>query len=121
MIDDFLIEREPIIWSAPEGFPPSLVPDGLFTQDAPSGLEVVLTTARHRPTAADLRRAWSKRRGGRASPVLLVAAYPGAEGTRVSLCGPAGDQPMVQHDIEVSQAERLAEVALVICSVTAAG
>ena len=30
----------------------------------------------------------------------------------MSLCGPAGDQPMVQHDVEVSQAERLAEVAL---------
>ena len=30
----------------------------------------------------------------------------------MSLCGPAGEQPMVQHDVEVSQAERLAEVAL---------
>ena len=112
MIDDFLIEREPITWSAPEGFPASLVPAGLFTQDAPSGLKVLLATASRRPTAADLRRAWSKRRAGRASPVLLVAAYPTAEDRRVSLCGPAGDQPMVQHDTEMSQAERLAEVAL---------
>ena len=112
MIDDFLIQREPITWSAPDGFPASLVPTGLFTQDAPSGLEVVLATASRRLSAADLRRAWSKRRGGRASPVLLVAAYPTTEGRRVSLCGPAGDQPMVQHDAEVSQAERLAEVAL---------
>ena len=30
----------------------------------------------------------------------------------MSLCGPAGEQPMVQHDVEISQAERLAEVAL---------
>ena len=30
----------------------------------------------------------------------------------MSLCGPAGEQPMVQHDVENSQAERLAEVAL---------
>ena len=112
MLDDFLIEREPITWSTPEGFPASLVPAGLFTQEAPSGLEVLLATATRRPTAVDLRRAWSKRRGGRASPVLLVAAYPTSEGQRVSLCGPAGDQPMVQHDVEVSQAERLAEVAL---------
>ena len=112
MMEDFLIEREPITWSTPEGFPSSLVPAGLFTQDAPSGLEVLLATAERRPTAADLRRAWSKRRGGRASPVLLVAAYPTSGGQRVSLCGPAGEQPMVQHDIEMSQAERLAEVAL---------
>ena len=112
MLDDFLIEREPITWTAPEGFPASLVPAGLFTQDAPSGLEVLLATASRRPTAVDLRRAWSKRRAGRVSPVLLVAAYPTAEGRRVSLCGPAGDQPMVQHDAEMSQAERLAEVAL---------
>ena len=112
MIDDFLIDREPITWLAPEGFPASLAPAGLFTQDAPSGLEVLLATAARRPTAADLRGAWSKRRRGRASPVLVVAVYPRAEGTRASLCGPAGDQPMVQHDVEVSQAERLARVAL---------
>ena len=84
----------------------------VHTQDAPSGLEVLLATATRRLTATDPRRAWAKRRGGRASPVLLVAAYPTAEGRRASLCGPAGDQPMVQHDAEMSQAERLAEVAL---------
>ncbi len=112
MLDHFLIEREPITWPAPEGFPASLVPAGLFAQDAPSGLEVLLTTAPSRPATADLRRAWSKRRAGRASPVLLVAAYPTAEGPRASLCGPAGDQPMVHHNTEISQAERLAEVAL---------
>ncbi len=44
--------------------------------------------------------------------MLLIVAYPSADGVRVSLCGPAGDQPTVQHDVEVSQAERLAEVAL---------
>ena len=112
MIDDFLIDREPITWLAPEGFPASLAPAGLFTQDAPSGLEVLLATAARRPTAADLRGAWSKRRRGRASPVLVVAVYSSAEGTRASLCGPAGDQPMVQHGVEMSQAERLARVAL---------
>ena len=44
--------------------------------------------------------------------MLVVARYPAAEGERVSLCGPAGEQPIVQHDVEVSQAERLADVAL---------
>ena len=111
-MEDFLTDREPITWSVPDGFPASLTPAGLFTQDALSGLEVLLATAPRRPTVADLRQAWSKRRGRRASPVLLVAAYPTTTGRRASLCGPAGDQPMVQHDVEVSQAERLAEVAL---------
>lgn len=48
LIDDFLIEREPITWSAPKGFPGSLVPAGLFAQDAarpdPAG---------HRPMPTD--------------------------------------------------------------------
>ena len=109
---EFLAERDFIGWSAPEGFPASLAPAGLFTQDAPNGLEVALAESPRKPTAPDLRRAWSKRRAGRASPVLVVARYPTAEGERVSLCGPAGDQPIVQHGVEVSQAERLAGVAL---------
>ena len=85
---------------------------GVFVQDTPSGLEVTLIRASGKPRAAELRDGWSKRRAGRASPVLLVAFYPTAEGQRVSLCGPVGEPPVVHHDLEVSQAERLAEVAL---------
>ena len=109
---EFLPERDSIGWSAPEGFPASFAPAGLFTQDAPNGLEVALAQSPRRPSAADLRRAWAKRRAGRASPVLIVVCYPTAEGERVSLCGPAGEPPIVQPDVEVSQAERLAGVAL---------
>ena len=109
---EFLSERDFIGWSAPEGFPALLDPAGLFTQDAPHGLEVALAESPRKPTAPDLRRAWAKRRAGRVSPVLVVARYPTTEGERVSLCGPAGDPPIVQHGVEVSQAERLAGVAL---------
>ncbi len=115
-MDDFLLDRDPTTWSAPTGFPPSLAPAGVFVQRAPSGLEVALVRALGKPRTADLREGWAKRRAGRASPVLLVAFYPTAEGQRVSqrvsLCGPVGEPPVVHHDIEVSQAERLAEVAL---------
>ncbi len=115
-MDDFLLDRDPTTWSAPTGFPPSLAPAGVFVQRAPSGLEVALVRASGKPRTADLREGWAKRRAGRASPVLLVAFYPTAEGQRVSqrvsLCGPVGEPPVVHHDIEVSQAERLAEVAL---------
>ena len=109
---EFLAERDPVTWAAPAGFPKSLEPDGLFVQDAPHGLEVVLARAERRPAAADMRAAWTKRRAGRVSPVLLIAAHP-AHGTwRASLCGPVGDKPAVYAEIELSQAERLARAAL---------
>lgn len=111
-MDDFLVDRDPTTWSSPPGFSSSLTPAGVFVQDAPSGLEVTLVRALSRPRAAELREGWTKRRSGRASPVLLVAFYPTAEGQRVSLCGPVGEPPVVHHDLEVSQAERLSEVAL---------
>ena len=112
LTDEFLIERDPVRWSAPEGFPKSLRPAGLFAQDVSSGLEVVLVETARRPNAPVMRRAWSKRRGGRASPVLLLAFYPTSDGGRVSLCGPSGEQPVVRHGLDVSQVERLAAVAL---------
>ena len=87
-------------------------PDGLFMQAAPYGLEVVLARAVRRPSAADLRAAWAKRRAGRVSPVLLVVVHPVHGEWKTSLCGPVGDQPAVHHGIDVSQAERLAAVAL---------
>ena len=111
-MNDFLPDRDPTTWAAPERFPSGLVPSGVFVQEAPSGLEVTVVHAARRPSAADLRDGWSKRRAGRASPVLLAAFYPTTEGERVSLCGPVGDPPLVHHDLEVSQVERLAEVAL---------
>ena len=90
-MDDFLVDRDPTTWSAPDRFPKSLTPAGVFVQEAPSGLEVTLVRAPSKPRAANLREGWSKRRAGRASPVLLVAFYPTAEGPRVSLCGPVGE------------------------------
>ena len=111
-MDDFLVDRDPTTWSVPDRFPASLTPAGVFVQKAPSGLEVTLVRASSKPRAADLRDGWSKRRAGRASPVLLVAFYPTAEGPRAALCGPVGEPPVVHHDIEVSQAERLSDVAL---------
>ena len=111
-MDGFLLDRDPTTWTAPVGFPTALVPAGVFVQETPSGLEVTLVRASGTPKTADLRDGWSKRKAGRASPVLLVAFYPSADGQRVSLCGPVGEPPVVHHGIEVSQAERLAEVAL---------
>ena len=112
LVDEFLIERDPVRWSAPEGFPTALRPAGLFAQDAPGGLEVVLVETARKPNVRVMRGAWLKRRAGRASPVLLLAFYPSSDGARVSLFGPSGEQPVVRHDLDVSQVERLAAVAL---------
>ena len=106
------MERDPTTWAAPAGFPARLVPAGVFVQDAPSGLEVALVRAPAKPSAAELREAWTKRRDRRASPVLLLAFYPSGDGERVSACGPVGDPPVVHDDVGVSQVERLAAVAL---------
>ena len=110
--DDFLSDLDPISWAAPPGFPRSLRPAGMFPQDAHHGLEVVLAEAGGRPSAADMRMGWSKRRAGRVSPVLLVVFHPAPDGRRVSLCGPAGGTPVIHRDIEPSQAERLTRAAL---------
>ena len=83
----------------------------MFTQDAPGGLEVALATAAHRPTLADVRRAWNKRQAGRATPVLLVVIHPDADGAKASLCGPT-DRQFAHRDLDPSQVERLADHAL---------
>lgn len=101
LTNEFLIDRDPVRWSAPEGFPSSLRPAWLFAQDAPSGLEVVLVEAASKPNAPVMRRAWLKRRAERASPVVMLAFYPSSDGVRVSLCGPSGEQPVVRHDLDV--------------------
>ncbi len=109
--NSFLLDREPRQWAAPPGFPTSLKPQGIFIQDAPSGLEVAFATASHRPSPADIRRAWDKRQAGRATPVLMVVLYPAADGPQAALCGPT-DKQFVHHDLDLSQAERLADHAL---------
>ncbi len=111
-MDEFLVDWVPQTWKAPGGFPNSLTPAGMFVQDGANGLEIVLASARRKPSNSDLRKAWLARRDKRVSPVLLVAFYPSAHGERVALCGPVGDPPVVHADVEVSQAERIAAVAL---------
>ena len=60
------------------------------------------------PTTNALQRAFKDRKGGRASPVLIVVTH--SEGA--SLCGTGGDQPPVFHAQDISQAERLCNSAL---------
>jgi hypothetical protein len=110
--DTFLVEFDPTRWSAPDGFPASMVPAGMFAQDVPNGLEVVLTSSTGHPSVSDLRRAWEKRRAKRASPVLLVVGYPVGDATKVAVCGPVGEQASVYQELDLGRIERLASLAL---------
>ncbi len=125
MPEDFLADRDPIPWQAPEGLPKYMKPVGMFPQLAHDvgatggrqvqvshGLEVVLAQASRRPTAADMRVAWRKRKGGRASPVLMLVFHFDLEGEKVSVCGPVGEQPAVHQSLEIAPVERIADCAL---------
>ena len=78
-----------------------LEPKALYLGQGQNAFEVALVEATTTPTAGALQAAWKARRGGRASPVLLVAL----SGVEAALCGPAGDQPPVRFDVDRGQAE----------------
>lgn len=110
--DDFLVEREPRRWKAPDGMPVAIKAGQVFLQEADYGLEVAAAEAAKRPTTSDVRKAWKVRHGGRPSPVLLAVGYPVEGGTAIAICGPAGEEPPVHFDLEVARVERLADTAL---------
>lgn len=110
--DTFLADREPRRWSSADGSPEAITAGQVFLQDADYGLEIAVGEAARRPTTADMRRAWTVRHGGRPSPVLLAVGYPHAGGTAVAVCGPAGENPPVYFDLDISRIERLAAAAL---------
>lgn len=85
-----------------------LAPHALHLGQGQNALEVVVVTAATKPQASLLQAACKGRRGGRASPVLLVALYEG----RAALCGPVGENPPVRYDIDLGQAERLCATLL---------
>jgi hypothetical protein len=92
--------------------PTSIKAGQVFLQEADYGLEVAVAEAAKRPTSADMRKAWKARHGGRPSPVLLAVGYPGGDGPAVAVCGPAGQDPPVHFDLDLSRVERLAATAL---------
>lgn len=74
-----------------------------------SQLEVVVTDSEGRPTEEYLRNTYTDRRGGRVSPILVVATYGDGE---VGLCGPSGEEPNVYRDIDEGPARRVCDAAL---------
>ena len=110
--DDFLSELQPRKWSAPDGAPKAIEPSLLFLGIGDHALEVALASSSVRPKADDVRKLWIARQGRRPSPLLLIIGYPKDGGIALTVCGPAGEQPTLLHDLPISQVERLASAAL---------
>jgi hypothetical protein len=103
--ETFLSERVPRPLTLPRQA--GLEPKALFIGQGQNALEVAVVAAAMKPAAGALQAAWKARRGGRASPVLLVAL----NGSEAALCGPAGEDPPVRS-LNRGQAERLCRAAL---------
>lgn len=102
----FLGRFEPRALALPDAA--GLEPVGLVLGNGPNALEVAVASAAARPTAAALRAIWAARLAGRATPLLLVVLYDG----RAALCGPNGERPPVEFDLDPGQVERLCAAAL---------
>lgn len=85
-----------------------LEPIALYIGKGQNAFEIVVVGAATKPAAGPLQSIWKARRGGRASPILLVAFYQ----DHTAVCGPTGDDPPVRFDIDKGQAERLCRAAL---------
>ena len=54
----------------------NITPVGLFLGCGRQGLEIVVFTIAKKPISGLLQQAFKDRKGGRASPILVVALYP---------------------------------------------
>lgn len=89
-------------------------PIGIALSAEDNTLEVVVVHAARRPTATNLRSAWTKRSGGRATPILVVALH--ADQASASICGPLAlgkkNIPPVYRSMARDKAERVCRSAL---------
>ena len=74
-------------WTAGGELPEGYAKLALFTQPAPNGLEVAVVEPTKAPRKSEIEEIWRKRKGGRASPVLVVAVPAGAVAIQFTLCG----------------------------------
>lgn len=100
-------------WDIPEGGRPNLFhSEGYHLGQGNPPLEVAYATAEKKPTEADVRNLWKRRRGNTPSPLLMVVSYPAGGSELVAVCGPAGEDPAVYSDRDPGQIERLALAAI---------
>ncbi|TIL94647.1 MAG: hypothetical protein E5Y73_11085 [Mesorhizobium sp.] len=85
-----------------------LRPTALYIGPGQLGLEVAVYTATTKPASASLMKAWKDRRGGRSTPLLVVALHAG----KAWLCGPSGEDLPIHAAKDVGSIERLCAAAL---------
>jgi hypothetical protein len=116
-VEDFLADHDGrvIPWIKPAGAPTSLKPDRVLIGENDNTLEIAVALcvpAHARPRVENLRALWKKRRGDRASPVLLVVLYESDPGRPLAaVVGPTGD-PSPILDLPASKVARIASAAL---------
>jgi len=81
-------------------------PAGLFVGKGTNAIKVAVAQSSGAPTRTALLASWKARRGGRATPVLLIALHPGD----AALCGVSGEEPPVYPRIDAGQVELLCRV-----------
>jgi hypothetical protein len=91
-----------------QGYQGPLRAKRLHLGEGRSALEIAVMTCTETPSAAELKKAWSRRADGRATPVLLVAISEDS----ASLCGPGEPEPPVRTDVDPQVAERICRAAL---------
>lgn len=101
----FLEDLTPRPWKAASS---EIEPWGLFIGAGANALEVVVGSATRQLARSTLLAAWKARRGGRASPVLLVVQHPNGW----DLCGATGEAPPVFTRLDHDRVERLCAEAL---------
>lgn len=90
----------------------SFTPVAAFDGRGAHALEVAIATSVGRPRADAIRRAWKARQRGAASPLMLVVAYEIDGLWKAAICGPAGDEPPVETNLDLGLVERIAKAAL---------
>lgn len=100
----FLSDFSPRSWTPGYG----LQPAGLFLGKGTPAIEVAAAQSHRKPNGTDILKVWRERRGGRATPVLVVVIYPKGS----TICGPTGEVPPVRHEISSGLVERLCREVL---------
>ena len=86
----------------------TLTPISLFLGKGNQGLEIAVLESERKPTSSVLQEAFSRRRSGRAAPVLILVLF----GDEVALCGVTGDKPPSFFCKDLNQVERICSSAL---------
>jgi hypothetical protein len=81
----FLAERTPRPLTLPRQG--GLEPKALYIGHGQNALEVVVVDVAGQPYGGMLQASWKARRGGRPSPILLVALHGGEAVSRIELAG----------------------------------